>query len=108
VDTLRNKLRSNQEIWQPHDKEALEWATNALAWRRLIGTHQGRVGLTIPAAKAGDSIMVLLGCNVPMVLRPDGDYWQLVGECYLHGVMDGEVAESVKHGELKVIGLEIR
>jgi hypothetical protein len=43
-----------------------------------------------------------------MVFRPDGAYWRLIGECYLHGIMDGEVAERVERGESKLINLEIR
>jgi hypothetical protein len=106
-------LRSNLQIVHKrklpkYEEEAREWATNVLAWRRLIGTCQGRIGLTNPAAKAGDSIMVVKGCNVPMVFRPDGAYWRLIGECYLHGIMDGEVAERVERGESKLINLEIR
>lgn len=71
--------------------EALSWATNATAWRRLFGTENGRMGLGPAAAKVGDSIAILLGCSTPMVLRETGGGWQLVGECYVHGAMQGEL-----------------
>ena len=42
----------------------------------------------------------LLGANMPFVLRPvpddhrrKGPRWRLLGECYVHGIMDGELVE---------------
>ena len=48
------------------------------------------------ATRKGDRICVVRGCATPFVVRPveerDGivAYWELVGECYVHGLMDGE------------------
>lgn len=69
------------------------WAINVTAWRRLMGTKRtGRLGLAPAGAKLGDSIAVLDGCDVPMVLRKRGeDGWTVVGECYIHGIMPGEM-----------------
>jgi hypothetical protein len=30
-----------------------------------------------------------------MILRPVNDHFLLVGECYVHGIMDGEALEGV-------------
>ncbi|KAF4993432.1 hypothetical protein FDECE_13398 [Fusarium decemcellulare] len=84
-------------------REALSWAVNVMAWRRLFGTRDGRMGLGTPAAKVGDSIAILNGCNTPMVLRRSGKDWAIVGECYVHGIMHGEVVES----EHKVASIKI-
>jgi hypothetical protein len=42
-------------------------------------------------------ICILYGCSVPVVLRPIRNsescnefYYELIGECYVHGMMDGE------------------
>jgi hypothetical protein len=32
----------------------------------------------------GDMICILLGCNVPMLIREEDDYHRLVGECFLY------------------------
>jgi hypothetical protein len=46
-------------------------------------------------AKAGDQICVLLGGDVPFVLRPDKDRrtCSLISEAYVHGFMQGEALE---------------
>ena len=62
--------------------------------RRLFFTMSGgRFGLGPWDTKAGDIVFVLLGCNVPVILRPDGERWVLVGEAFVLGIMDGEMAE---------------
>jgi hypothetical protein len=52
----------------------------------------------------GDIICVFRGAPVPLILRPepisaDGEeIVKLVGEAYLHGVMDGETFRAGAHG----------
>ncbi|OBS23149.1 hypothetical protein FPOA_03706 [Fusarium poae] len=75
-------------------REALSWATNAMAWRRVFGTLKGRMGLGTCAAEFGDRIAILRGCNTPLILRKARDGWELVGECYVHGVMYGEISSE--------------
>ncbi len=66
--------------------------------RRLVTTKKGYVGMALEAVEPGDVICVLLGCTVPMVLRPAGDKYQVVGECYLHGLMEGQALKWVEDG----------
>jgi hypothetical protein len=43
-------------------------------------------------AVPGDIVCIFLGASVPHVIRDDGDgYFKLVGECYMHGTIDGEI-----------------
>ena len=37
-----------------------------------------------------DVLVIACGGGVPLILRPCGDKYTFVGECYLHGFMDGE------------------
>jgi hypothetical protein len=40
----------------------------------------------------GDKVVVLFGAELPFILRQDKDgHYQVIGEAYVHGVMDGEV-----------------
>jgi hypothetical protein len=54
-------------------------------------------GLAPPKAELHDIICINFGCSVPVVLRefsdpedPEESYFEFVGECYVHGFMDGE------------------
>lgn len=64
--------------------------------RRLIVTEYGLLGLAPEKTKKRDLICILHGCSVPVVLRPTSDggmgdeYFEFVGECYVHGIMEGE------------------
>lgn len=71
---------------------------------RLCVTDGGRVGLAPSSARLGDLVAILLGCSVPVLLRKaeNQDEWVFVGECYLDGVMHGEVlGESKDEGWTK-------
>ena len=67
---------------------------------RLSVTCEGYLGLAAATARPGDKICILLGCNFPLVLRPfEGtEHWELIGSCYVHGIMDGEAMEWLKDG----------
>jgi len=60
--------------------------------RRVFVTQTGMLGLGPPATAEGDIVVVLFGGTVPFVLRPDAEKqrYRLVGECYVHDVMDGQ------------------
>ena len=72
--------------------------------RRLVNTEHGRLGLAPKRAKKSDLVCLLGGCSVPIVLRPQQDagtgegYFQFIGECYIHGIMEGEALELARRG----------
>ncbi len=50
--------------------------------------------------RKGDSVYVLKGSNVPLLLRSNGDEtWRVVGECFIHGLMDGEAMAASERKE---------
>jgi hypothetical protein len=87
--------------------------------RTFRGSQTGRTGkfmagLVAQRAKSGDTLCILYGCSVPVVLRRLGTesdgYWQLIGEAYVQDFMDGEAISSLfpeKTREAEVI-FEIR
>jgi hypothetical protein len=79
-------------------------ADTLLHRRRLVTTNAGLVGLVPRASKRGDIVAVLFGCREPLVLRPCVSQmkscYQVVGSCYVHTVMEGELMESVRLGQL--------
>ena len=59
--------------------------------RRFCITNSGALACVPKATHNGDIICVLFGGEVPYVLRPTGTgRYSVVGECYLHGIMNGE------------------
>ena len=66
--------------------------------RRLCVTREGYLGCVPRWATVGDEIIVILGASTPFVVRglerQGGERYELVGECYVHGMMDGEILES--------------
>lgn len=62
---------------------------------RLMVTCDGRIGMVPDKARKGDTICVVFGCNVPILLRQQPDAvcdngWTFIGECFLDGFMQGE------------------
>ncbi|KAK8031273.1 hypothetical protein PG990_001007 [Apiospora arundinis] len=105
-----------------HPSTALDYIqrVQSVIWdRRLFKIHRleaiGRAlyGLAPRGAREGDAICILHGCSVPVVLRAiksaesrtgDGGggsnsnsehkgSWELIGECFVYGMMDGEAME---------------
>lgn len=61
----------------------------------MIVTEKGYLGLVQEGTRIGDVVCVFTGGETPFVLRPlspghEGRF-QFLRECYVHGVIDGEV-----------------
>ncbi|KAE9363038.1 hypothetical protein N431DRAFT_357597, partial [Stipitochalara longipes BDJ] len=57
----------------------------------LCLTETGYLGLMPGDSKVDDEGWLLKGVKMPMMLcKIDGGTYELVGDCYLHGVMNGE------------------
>ena len=64
--------------------------------KRFCVTRDGYMCLIPARAAKGDEICVFLGGSVPFVIRErDNGNYSLVGECYVHGLMDGEALDMV-------------
>lgn len=50
-----------------------------------------RIGLCPAGARVSDVVVILFGGSVPFIIRETGTAgeWEFVGECYVHGAMDG-------------------
>ncbi|KAG7284472.1 hypothetical protein NEMBOFW57_010846 [Staphylotrichum longicolle] len=63
----------------------------------LFVTERGYIGLGHENCAAGDVVCVFLGGEVPYIVRsaPAGGHgFTFLGECYVHGVMDGEAMDG--------------
>lgn len=63
---------------------------------RLLRTSANYLGLATTSVREGDSVWIVSGSRVPLILRETGqhnEYW-LVGGAYVHGFMQGEALVS--------------
>ena len=58
--------------------------------RRMFKTRDGYIGLGPSGMEEGDRIALFKGGKMPLVVRPVGEDLELVGDCYVHGIMFGE------------------
>ncbi|CAG8953817.1 hypothetical protein HYFRA_00006709 [Hymenoscyphus fraxineus] len=122
-------LEGGRYIKQALSPAPQEWASEAEAWiepdmtffvdsrsaflrklsssipnRRFIITEKS-MGLAPEESRVGDLVCVLLGCSVPVILRPvkgSSGLYNFVGEAYVHGMMDGQAIEKLENGEFKM------
>ncbi|KAH6714263.1 heterokaryon incompatibility protein-domain-containing protein [Leptodontidium sp. MPI-SDFR-AT-0119] len=91
----------------------------SIVWKRRFfetkgASHKSLFGLGSPAIKNGDLVCILFGCSVPVVLRKDHErkYYQIIGECYVYGMMDGEAiagkAPAWPYDQLEYSTFELR
>jgi hypothetical protein len=78
--------------------EVYNCADRACKGRRFMTTNKGYLGW-VPdnmydnnqnQVWKGDKIAIIFGCSTPICIRPMGGYFQVLGEAYIQGLMDGE------------------
>ncbi|TVY83624.1 Heterokaryon incompatibility protein 6 OR allele [Lachnellula suecica] len=83
------------------DSFSLPYATalsQCSLYRRFCVTNNGYMGLIPPGSQNGDLVCIIQGAQTPYVLRASmsgsSTAYRIVGECYVHGMMDGEMSEE--------------
>ncbi|EUC42939.1 hypothetical protein COCMIDRAFT_102197 [Bipolaris oryzae ATCC 44560] len=73
---------------------------------RCFLTRDGRLGLGPRITAGGDQIWLPMGADTPFVLRPlHGGKFKILGQAYLHGVMQGEVVADLTEDNFEVVKL---
>jgi hypothetical protein len=63
--------------------------------RTFFRTKDGYVGISSRHTKEGDAVALFKGCKTPMIIRLANEaMWSIVGDSYIHGMMDGEEFEA--------------
>ncbi|KAH0551486.1 hypothetical protein GP486_007299, partial [Trichoglossum hirsutum] len=79
----------------------------------IATTAGGYLALVPVLSKPGDRVCVVPTLEVPLILRElatlsgSGNTFTLVGPCYVHGIMDGEVMGGIEAGEVKKQEIDI-
>jgi hypothetical protein len=74
----------------------------SLSHSRLFLTKHGRLGLAPEGRliEVGDVCCIIFGSTVPFLLTPEQDgRHKLISDCYIHGVMDGELMEQFEKND---------
>ncbi|KAN0099506.1 HET domain containing protein [Hyaloscypha variabilis] len=58
--------------------------------RKMFKTENGYIGLGPRDMEAGDRIALFSGGSMPLVMRTKGTGLELIGDCYVHGIMYSE------------------
>jgi hypothetical protein len=76
--------------------------------RTFFLTENERTGIGSTETEVGDEGWLLFGGRVLYVLRPVDNHFKFIGECYVHGYIEGEGMELRKAGKLKDEWVELR
>ena len=66
--------------------------------RRICATKGGYFGIAPYDTEKEDVLVIFEGFAMPFVLRQKGEEYVLIGDAYVHGMMDGELICKVKKG----------
>ena len=95
-------LQRNQALTDNYAAAIDKWTSG----RVFCATNGRLLGWVPPGTTAGDLVCIFSGTEVPYVLRQDPTgHHQLIGDCYIHGLMDGE---AMARGDLREQDLKIR
>ncbi|KAF4968331.1 hypothetical protein FSARC_4277 [Fusarium sarcochroum] len=90
---IDNMFESQKQLTAMIEPSILMWASK----RRFAVTEDDLMALVPNTARRGDVIVVVDGSKVPLVFRriPDGvgRYHMVLGEAFLHGLMDGQAVK---------------
>lgn len=94
LNASKSPNEATPSITEEEQRYILRIEQAIMAWamvRKFCVTGKYRFGQVPFEAETGDRICVLVGAEVPFLIRPgENGYYKLVGECYIDGVMYGE------------------
>lgn len=68
---------------------------------RRLAVLESEIPCLVPGNTCiGDVLCILTGAPLPLVLRPQGESFRIVGCCYIHDMMDGQLFENENENEL--------
>jgi hypothetical protein len=105
-ERVKQYYPASESIKRAHEERFMQTAVqyagtalNMMHWKRFAASAQGYLAAVPVSSRPGDVVCVVMGAAVPFVLRKMQYGYQFIGECYVHGLMNGEV---LKMTDLKV------
>ena len=91
-----------------HAVEQGALAVEIFVSRFPVGSVEDHLIFSPHLVETGDDICILLGCNYPVVLRPEGPFYRVVGECYIYDLKDGETMGWLDSGKCRLETFTLR
>lgn len=88
LESLENSLDDDDMF---EEASLLRWLQSTTHFRMFTVSSTNRYLMVPFHAVEGDVVCILLGCDVPVVLREVDGYWLWVGDCFCMDWMHGEV-----------------
>jgi hypothetical protein len=89
------------ETMEAYARPYSDAAITSCLHRSFATTQEGYLALVPRRTLPGQLVCVLRGGNVPFILnRRESGYFELVGEAYVHGIMDGEYVRGARKEDL--------
>jgi hypothetical protein len=107
IDPHLVRLREKYQIERWWAESWLRSAYNTAIHRRFFITNTDLIGISSESAEPGDLICILLGCWMPVVLRPKDGHYIFLGEACVHGYMYGKAMEELAEGKFQLQSFEI-
>ncbi|KAL8951901.1 MAG: hypothetical protein Q9222_002146 [Ikaeria aurantiellina] len=82
-------------VLQPLDRFLIPYIPSTIR-ESFFQASDGYIGISTSMARKGDTIWILQDARIPFALGavPNTNQYQLVGDAYLHGFMQGEIMQS--------------
>jgi hypothetical protein len=107
LEDLAKGPRYKEELVPHHDKiDTMDVAVGKYAVRRRFCiTSEGRYAWVPELAECGDEVCIVSGARIPFVVRRCQGNYRLVGECWVQGIMEGEMfaLQNLEWKEISVI-----
>lgn len=78
----------------------LHRVSDVMGGRMIVTTERGFLGCAIVEARHGDLVYVFEGCSIPVILRPRGQYFEVIGECFMDSYATAQIGRLVQRREI--------
>jgi hypothetical protein len=95
----RYKFRTKSDYFKQHtvdQAQQREFEVSFSQWsqgRKFCITTRGYMGWVPTLTESSDRLVLLRGYRIPFAMRPWGNGWKILGDCYLHGAMEGALTD---------------
>lgn len=102
LDDIRNTDLSHLDETSIPESSYPAKLEDTLSGRALFFTTDMRMGVALASVQEGDMLCIPFGAQVPWIVRQVGDdLYEFVSECYVHGIMDGEMMDQLPEGSVR-------